>query len=204
MNLIGILAKLEEIAEHLKSEFEMKDIGKTRYSLGLEIEHYAKQDPSRPKKGEEEILEPEVPYLNTIGALLYLAQCIRPDIFFDVNLLTRYSNAPTRRHWNDAKYIFHYLKGTTNLGSFYTCESSSVAAPLGSQIDSHLVGYADARYFSDLHRARSQTSYVFIVGDTAISWRSTKQTLVATSSNHAEIIALHETSRECFWLRAVM
>ncbi|GJR54474.1 putative reverse transcriptase domain-containing protein [Tanacetum coccineum] len=31
----------------------------------------------------------------------------------------------------------------------------------------------------------------------AISWRSQKQTLVATSSNHAEVIALHEASREC-------
>ena len=46
--------------------------------------------------------------------------------------------------------------------------------------------------------------YVFTVGDTAISWMSTKQTLVATSSNHAEILALHEAMRECFWLREVM
>ncbi|KAM2864490.1 hypothetical protein FF1_023138 [Malus domestica] len=46
--------------------------------------------------------------------------------------------------------------------------------------------------------------YVFTIGDTTISWRSTKQTLVATSSNHAEILALHEASRECFWLKAVM
>ncbi|KAM2529569.1 hypothetical protein PS1_027536 [Malus domestica] len=39
MNLIGTPVELEEIPVHLKSEFEMKDIGKTRYSLGLEIEH---------------------------------------------------------------------------------------------------------------------------------------------------------------------
>ena len=38
----------------------------------------------------------------------------------------------------------------------------------------------------------------------AISWRSTKQTLVATSSNHAEIIALHESVRECVWLRSII
>jgi len=30
-----------------------------------------------------------------------------------------------------------------------------------------------------------------------------KQTLVATSSNHAEIIAIHEASRECVWLRSM-
>ncbi|KAM1538013.1 hypothetical protein ACFX10_002975 [Malus domestica] len=39
MNLIGTPVELEEIATHLKSEFEMKDLGKTRYYLGLEIEH---------------------------------------------------------------------------------------------------------------------------------------------------------------------
>ena len=52
--------------------------------------------------------------------------------------------------------------------------------------------------------ARSQTGYVFTVGDTAISWRSTKQTLVATSSNQVEILAQDEASHESFWLRAVM
>ncbi|KAM1500399.1 hypothetical protein ACFX10_022963 [Malus domestica] len=69
---------------------------------------------------------------------------------------------------------------------------------------SHLVGYIDAEYMSDPHMARSQTSYVFTVGGIAIPWRSTKQTLVVTSLNHVEILALHEASRECFWLRAVI
>ena len=80
----------------------------------------AKRDPFRPKKDEEEILEPEVPYLSAIGALLNLAQCTRPDIFFTVNLLARYSNAPTRRHWNAVKDIFRYLKGSTDLGLLVT------------------------------------------------------------------------------------
>ena len=55
-----------------------------------------------------------------------------------------------------------------------------------------LVGFADAGYLSDPHNGCSQIGYVFTMGNTAISWRSTKQTLVATSSNHAEIIVLHE------------
>ena len=44
---------------------------------------------------------------------------------------------------------------------------------------------------------------MFTCGGTAVSWRSTKQTLSATSSNHAEIIAVHEASRECVWLRSM-
>ncbi|GKE83390.1 hypothetical protein Tco_1557132 [Tanacetum coccineum] len=58
-------------------------------------------------------------------------------------------------------------------------------------------------YLSDPHKARSQTGYVFLDGGTSISWHSQKLTLVATSSNHAEVIALHEASRECVWLRSM-
>jgi hypothetical protein len=39
----------------------------------------------------EEVLRPEVPYLSAIGALMYIANCTRPDIAFAVNLLARYS-----------------------------------------------------------------------------------------------------------------
>ena len=76
------------------------------------------------------------------------------------------------------------------MGLFYSSDSKS-----------QLVGFADAGYLSDPHRGRSQTGYLFTCGGTAISWRSTKQTLLATSSNHAEVIAMHEASRECVWLR---
>ena len=101
-------------------------------------------------------------------------------------------------------YIFRYLKGTSDLGLFYPYESSNGVVPYAPRVNSRVVGYADARYLSYPHKACSQTSYVFTIGGTAISWRSTKQTLVATSSNHAEILALHEATWECFWLRAVV
>ena len=110
---------------------------------------------------------------------MYLANCTRPDISFAVNLLARFSSSPTQRHWNKIKHVFRYLQGTIDLGLFYP-----------NNTNGEIVGFADAGYLSDPHKARSQTGYVFTVGGTAISWRSQKQTLVATSSNHAEIIAL--------------
>ena len=67
-----------------------------------------------------------------------------------------------------------------------------------------LVGYADAGYLSDPHKGRSQSGYLFTYGNTIISWRSVKQTISTTSSNHAEIIAVHEVSHECVWLRSVI
>ena len=39
---------------------------------------------------------------------------------------------------------------------------------------------------------------------TLLSWRSVKQTISATSSNHSKIIAIHEASHECIWLRSVI
>lgn len=50
----------------------------------------------------------------------------------------------------------------------------------------------------------------FSIGLCLYRWRqcnmleSTKQTLVAISLNHAEILTLHDATSECFWLRAVV
>ncbi|CAH9146881.1 unnamed protein product [Cuscuta epithymum] len=150
-------------------------------------------DPFRPCEDDEEILGPEIPYLSAIGALMYLANNTRPDIAFSVNLLARYSSSPTRRHWNGVKHIFRYLNGTIDLGLYFKNGANAT-----------LIGYADAGYLSDPQKAKSQTGYLFTYGDTAISWRSMKQTLTATSSNHAELIALYEAGRECVWLRSMI
>ncbi|WKA11447.1 hypothetical protein VitviT2T_028944 [Vitis vinifera] len=124
---------------------------------------------------------------------MYLTNCTRPDIAFSVNLLARYSSIPTKRHWNGVKHILRYLRGTSDMGLYDSKESKS-----------QLIGYVDAGYLSDPHKARSQTGYVFTYGGTTISWRSVKQTMVATSSNHLEILAIHEISRECVWLRSMI
>ncbi|KAM1146882.1 hypothetical protein ACFX19_039362 [Malus domestica] len=41
MNLVGTPEELNKTTEYLKNEFEMKDLGKTKYYLSLEIKHYA-------------------------------------------------------------------------------------------------------------------------------------------------------------------
>ena len=71
-------------------------------------------------------------------------------------------------------------------------------------MEPQLLGYADAGYLSNPHKVRSQTGYIFTYGNTAIFWRSVKQTMVATSSNHPKILAMHESSKECVWLRSMI
>ena len=67
-----------------------------------------------------------------------------------------------------------------------------------------MLGYANAGYLSNPHKGKSQIGYVFNCNGTVISWRSVKQTMVATSSNHSEILAIHEASHECIWLRSMI
>lgn len=92
--------------------------------------------PFRPWEKNEELLDPEVPYLSAIKALLYLASHTRLDISFAINLLARYSSSPTQRHWN-GKQVFRYLKGTLDMSLFF---------PFMSKLN--LIGYADAGYLS--------------------------------------------------------
>jgi hypothetical protein len=39
LNLVGTPEELTKIATYLKNEFEMKDLGKTEFCLGLQIKH---------------------------------------------------------------------------------------------------------------------------------------------------------------------
>ena len=123
---------------------------------------------------------------------MYLANGTRPDIAFAVNLLARFSSAPTKRHWSGVKRILRYLRGTIDLGLYFRKKQ-----------DLSIIGYTDAGYLSDPRNGLSQTGYVFFSGGTSISWKSSKQTMVATSTNHSEIIALYEAAKESIWLRRV-
>ena len=96
-------------------------------------------------------------YRKNIGCLRYLLHT-RPDLSFSVGVLSRYMQNPRESHGIAMKHVFRYLQGTIDLGLFYP-----------KNINGEMVGFADARYLSDPHKARSQTGYVFTVGGTIIS-----------------------------------
>ena len=76
-----------------------------------------------------------------------------------MNVLARFSSAPIRRYWIVIKHLFRCLSETKDLRLFYTKSNNF----------SGLLGYADAGYLSDPHKARSQMGYVFTYNSTAIS-----------------------------------
>ena len=46
--------------------------------------------------------------------------------------------------------------------------------------------------------------FVILHSGTTTSWKSSKLTLVAISTNHSEIITLYEASREIIWLHRMI
>ncbi|CAL8992699.1 unnamed protein product [Prunus brigantina] len=57
-------------------------------------------------------------YKQIVGSLMYLS-ATRPDMMFVISLLSRFMEAPTILHFQAAKRVLHYLKGTTDFGVLY-------------------------------------------------------------------------------------
>ncbi|GJT28088.1 retrovirus-related pol polyprotein from transposon TNT 1-94 [Tanacetum coccineum] len=73
-------------------------------------------------------------YRSMIGALMYLTSS-RPDIVHATCLCARYQAKPTEKHLKEVKRIFRYLRGTVNMGLWYTKDSGF-----------ELTGFSDADY----------------------------------------------------------
>ncbi|GJZ15217.1 hypothetical protein Tco_0550894 [Tanacetum coccineum] len=58
-------------------------------------------------------------YRGMISFLMYLTSN-RPDLIYAVYLCARYQAKPTEKHLNEVKQIFRYLKGTINMGLWYS------------------------------------------------------------------------------------
>lgn len=131
-----------------------------------------------------------IPYQNLIGSLMYLAVCTRPDIANVVSCLSQFNTCYTEVHWNMAKRVLRYLKGTRSYGLLYTkCDQDSI-----------IQGHADASHASTYDR-KSYTGYVFISQGGAVSWESKKQKTIALSTAEAEYVAISEAAREAIFLQ---
>ncbi|RVW81995.1 Retrovirus-related Pol polyprotein from transposon TNT 1-94 [Vitis vinifera] len=135
-------------------------------------------------KNELEKKDMEIfPYASAVGSLMYAQVCTRPDIAYIVGMLGRYLSNPGMNHWKKAKRVMRYLQRTKDCMLTYHRSSHL-----------EIVGYSDSDFAGCLDSRRSTSGYIFMLAGGAVSWKSVKQTLIASSTMEAEFIACYEAS----------
>ncbi|GKD15810.1 hypothetical protein Tco_1204968 [Tanacetum coccineum] len=102
----------------------------------------------------------------------------RPDLQFVVCMCARYQAKPTEKHLHAVKRIFRCLRGTINMGMWYSKDSSI-----------SLTAFADANHAGCQDTIKSTSESMQLLGDRLVSWSSKKQKSTAISSTEAEYIA---------------
>ncbi|RVW12701.1 Retrovirus-related Pol polyprotein from transposon RE1 [Vitis vinifera] len=189
---------IQSLIQKLQTEFKMKDLGPLGYFLGIQASRDSfglrLDNPSLKLSthvGEPLTASQITEYRQTVGALQYCT-LTRPDIAFSVNQLCQHMHCPNSVHWTAAKHVLRYLKGTIDLGLWYTKGEQTLQA----FCDSDWAGNPDDR--------RSTTGYGVFFGSCLISWTAKKQSVVARSSTEAEYRALAITTAELYWIRMLL
>ena len=132
----------------------------------------------------------KVPYASAVGSLMYAQTCTRPDISFAVGMLGRYQSNPGMEHWKAAKKVMRYLQGTKDHMLTYR---------RSNQLE--VIGYSDSDFGGCLDSRKSTSGFVFLLASGAISWKSVKQSIIASSTMEAEFVACFEATSHALWLR---
>ena len=130
-------------------------------------------------------------YRGVVGSLQYLVRGTRPDIANAVRELSRFLSCYNRTHWDAARRVLKYLKGTSTYGLLLDGNTSDVTYEV----------YTDARFACLPTERKSVSGYVIKMAETSVSWCSSKQGGVSLSTAEAELIALSEGAKEGEWLR---
>ncbi|XP_019054587.1 PREDICTED: uncharacterized protein LOC109115245 [Nelumbo nucifera] len=131
-------------------------------------------------------------YRQLVGRLVYLT-IIRPDLCFAVNCLSQFLHDPNTEHLDVALRVVRYLKGTSSFGIF-----------MAAQNDLILRGFCDSDWSSCPLTRHSTTSYITMLGNSPISWKTKKQHTVSHSSAEAEYRAMAVTTSELLWLKRLL
>ncbi|KAK2969837.1 hypothetical protein RJ640_000654 [Escallonia rubra] len=179
----GIFMSHRKYAEQILSRFRMKDCNPVAIPAETGVE--LRVDSNRKS------VDPTL-YKSMVGSLRYLT-FTRPDITYAVGLVSRYMERPKQDHFNVAKRILRYVRGTVDHGLFYSHSQNS-----------RLIGYSYSNYGRDLDDRKSTSGYAFHIGSAIFSWSSKKQQIVALSTCEAEYIAAAAYTCQAIWLKNIL
>lgn len=121
-------------------------------------------------EGNIEIQEiQKITYASVVRSLMYAQVCTRPNIAIIGWMLGRYLVNLGIDHWKASKWVMMYLQTTKDY--MFTYRRSDQLEITGYS-DLDLVGCQDSK--------RHTSSYIYMLVGGAVSWRSAKQTLIAS------------------------
>ncbi|GKF33973.1 hypothetical protein Tco_0107173 [Tanacetum coccineum] len=92
-----------------------------------------------------------VPYASTVGSIMYVVRCIRPDVAFAQNITRHFQQNPGELHWTTVTNILKYLRNTKDMFLVY---GRNLEAEL--RVDC----YCDAGFETHLDDMKSLTEYI--------------------------------------------
>ena len=132
----------------------------------------------------------QIPYASAIGSLMYAQVCTHPDIAYIVGMLGRYLSNPGKDHWIAVKRVMRYLQRIKDYMLTYR------------KLDQlEIIGYSESNFARCQDSMKSTSGYIYLLVGGAISWKSVKQSIVASSTMAAEFVACYEVSNHGIWLR---
>jgi len=168
----------------------MQDSKPVKVPIPIGVKLFAEQCPKTQEKEED---MSRVQNASAVGSLMYAMVCTRPDITHAVGVLSRFMSKPGKEHWTTVKWVFRYLRGTSDYGLCYQGRPG-----LDRVLD--IRGFVDADWAGYLDQRRSTSGYVFNLFGGAVSWMSKKQSVVALSTIEVEYMAATHASKEVVWL----
>ncbi|XP_070017841.1 secreted RxLR effector protein 161-like [Nicotiana sylvestris] len=143
-----------------------------------------------PQNALEKAKIKDIPYASLVGSLMYAQVSTRPDIAFAVGMLGRYQSNPGLDHWKAGKKVFEIFSRNKDYNLTYKYSDSL-----------KVIEYSDSDLGGCKDTGKSTSGYNLLLARGVVSWRSVKQTIVATSTMEAEFIACYEATSQALWLK---